>query len=240
MNIAIGKQTFGRNSRYVFGGLIAGLAAAAIVAGVAVWQTSSGPTRTAFDPSVLASAPVVVPSEPAAKAVAPVHYYLVDSEAQIDGLNQAAFEADQNSAGSTSSASTYVIDLRIPESQQLARAVQEDLYVASTTPGAVFDASLVQVHDLTAGPLGPITSTRGGDLAPAAPSLPKLYIVGSEAEKLVLLEEADAAAAFEGSELVVPAIIVVDSPEQKLFYDRLLLELAMAPEPFEGIIDLRE
>ena len=83
-------------------------------------QTGAGPTRTALEPSVLSSAPVVVPRESAIGAVEPVHYYQVDTDAQIDGLNQAAFEADQNFAGGAS-ANAYVIDLRTPAGQQLAR-----------------------------------------------------------------------------------------------------------------------
>jgi hypothetical protein len=232
MNIAIGGKTFGRNSRFGIGLLLAALAAGSAIA--AVWlATDSGTSRT----EPVAAPAAVRPVEPATRAFTPVHYYLVDSDAQIDGLNQALFEAAQNFAGTASGESNHVIDLRTPEGQQIAQALQEDLYLAwSQNPD--FDPALVQIHDLTGG-IGASSTPARSSYTPA-PAQATIYVVGSEAERQQVLYEADVAAAFEGSDSGLPVVVVVDPSDS----EALQLEQAVTEDKLNGgiganVIDLR-
>jgi hypothetical protein len=232
MNIAIGNKTFGRNLRFVFGALIAGLSVAIIAASVGLWQAnesdSSQPVAQA------PAAPAVRPVEPRNRTVTPKHYYLVNSQEQIDSIFAAEFEALPVEFG-------HIIDLRTPEGVALARALQEDLYVASSDPTSGFDPSLVQVHDLTAAPPVPISRTDAVDTQPKAAPLRTLYVVGSQAEKDALIYTSSVAAAFEG---VIgfdePQVLVVDTPEQERGYEILLYEQSQLEQPTLEVIDLRE
>jgi hypothetical protein len=232
MNIAIGNKTFGRNPRFALGILFAGLTATAIVTGVAVWPTtdSGAPPTVAESPA----APAVRPIEPAAREVTPVHYYLVNSQGQIDGLLEAEFEASVNNSGAQADFITHVIDLRTPAGEALYRALQEDLNVASTQYD--FDASLVQIHDLTA----PANGIPSAGSFSSETSSPTIYIVGSEAERQQLLNEADVAAAVEGGDSELPRVVVVDASDP----EALQLEEVITEDRLNGgiganAIDLR-
>ena len=120
-------------------------------------------------------------------------------------------------------------------------ALQEDLYVGLTNAGTGFDASLVQVHDLTSGPAAAVTGTRRNDLRPPATSVPQLYIVGSDEKKKALVQEFDEVAAIEGvSHFEAPKILVVDTPEQREVYKNLLNEQRKFSKPTLEVIDLRK
>jgi len=232
MNIAIGNKTFGRNFRFGVGAFVTALSVATIV-GVGIWHLSDSPSQPTANAPV--TAPVVRPVESGGRAITPVHYYLVNSDDQISALDQALFEADANLSGGVAAVNIYTIDVRTPEGQELARALQEDLYLAATLDSA-FDASLVQVHDLTVGPARPISKARS-EFVPSAGQA-AIYIVGSEAERQQLLNEADVAAAVEGGEFLNPTVVVIDASDP----EALQLEATITEERLNGganIIDLR-
>ena len=235
MNIAIGRKTLGRNSRFSIGLVLAGLSLAAVSAAV-WWAQGSGSPQTVTAPA----APVAVrPVEPVDRAFTPVHYFLVDSDAQIDGLDQATFEAAQNFAGSSSGESTYVIDLRTPEGQHIARTLQEDLYLGWSQDTA-FDPALFQIHDLTASVGVSGTPARSNYTPSTAQAQATIYVVGSEAEKRQLLHEASEAAAIEGSDNELPNVVVINDSDS----EALQLEQAITEDRLNGgagahIVDLR-
>jgi hypothetical protein len=239
MNIAIGNKTFGRNSRIGFGVLGAGLFAAAIIGGAAVWQgMQSGSSQTATQAP--AAPPVTRPVDTSSREVTPVHYYLVTSEAEALALMQADFENWMNHGGVGGEfAPIHVIDVSTPEGAQTARILQEDLLLMSTDP--TFDPSLIQVHDLTAPPAVTSTASETARRAyvPSGTGPATIYVVGSEAERQALLLEADTAAAVEGSSAALPDIMVVETPEQELQYANTLSELSQSQSSI-NIVDLRK
>ena len=237
MNIAIGRKTFGRNTRSGIGLLLLGLSVAAISVAV-LWERDSSSSGTVTEP--VAAPAAVRPVEPVERAFTPVHYYLVDSDAQIDGFNQAALEAGHNFAGMAPGEDMYIIDLRTPEGQQLARALREDLYLQSTQANTSFDPALVQIHDLTAGASTSSSPARTSYQPAEAATQATIYIVGSEAQKQQLLNEADAAASFESDDGVLPVVVVIDASDPEAFQ----MEQAITEDNLNGgtgarVIDLR-
>jgi len=236
MNIAIGSKTFGRNSRIGLGVLVAGLSVAAIVTGAGIWQaTDSGSPATVAEP---ASAPAAVrPIEPATRAPTPVHYYLIDSQVQADALAQAAFEAQMNygGLGTEFNDSTRVIDVRTPEGQAALQSLE-----AGITEDKLNGGVGAEIVDLRTGSLTASVSTAYDRNFASNRPQSTIYIVGSEAERLQLLQEVDEAAAFEGGDYLVPNILVVDPSDP----EALQLEEAITEDKLHGgvganLVDLR-
>jgi hypothetical protein len=159
-----------------------------------------------------------------------VHYYLVDSQQQAIALSEADFESRANYAGASGQfPDTQVINISTPEGEAAYRALQEDLYLAGTLDTR-FDASLVRVHDLTAGPSLPANKARSEFVPSAVPTQATIYIAGSEAARQQLLYEADMAAAVEGSDNALPTIVVIDHSDP----EALQLEQALTEDRLNG------
>ena len=117
--------------------------------------------------------------------------------------------------------------------------LQEDLYVALTNAGTYFDASLVQVDDLTSGPAAAVTGPRRSDFKPATTSVPQFYIVGSDAAKRRSCRSSARSLQSKVS-AKLPRWLVVDTLEQQKVYDSLLNEQRKFSKPTLGLIDLRK
>jgi len=237
MNLAIGSMTFGRNHRFVFGSLIAALLAAVILTGVAVWQVAgTGSSATAVEP---VAAPAAVPAvDTTSRSITPTHYYLVNTQAQADALAQADFEAQMNYAGTGTefNDSTRVIDVRTPEGKAALRSLD-----AGITEDKLNGGVGAEIVDLRTGSLTASVSTAYDRNFASNRPQSTIYIVGSEAERLQLLQEVDEAAAFEGADYLTPNILVVDPADSGL---QEQLSAAVTEDQLSGgiganLVDLR-
>jgi hypothetical protein len=188
MNIAVGKPNFGRNNKAAFGAILVALGAAGVIVAAGVWGGSSTKSPT---PAV--EAPVAHSIDFTVDRPAPVHYYVIDSQAQLDGLLQAENEAAANPGSEADSGFGSVIDMRTAEGQQTYNELQAELLGASQLD-PYFDASLVQIHDLRFSPTAlPAASSDlpGASQATQVPTY--FYIVETEEQRQSVMDGINAA-----------------------------------------------
>jgi len=235
MNSAI-TRTLGRHSRFGFGAIFVGLSVAAILTGIAVRQaTESGSSATLIASAVEPAARSV---ESPGRVLTATHYYLVNTQAQADALAQADFEAQMNYAGTGTefNDSTRVIDVRTPEGKAALRSLD-----AGITEDKLNGGVGAEIVDLRTGSLTASVSTAYDRNFASNRPQSTIYIVGSEAERLQLLQEVDEAAAFEGADYLTPNILVVDPADSGL---QEQLSAAVTEDQLSGgiganLVDLR-
>ena len=140
MNITVGGTTFGRNNGLRLGALLVGLTMVGTLAGVGIWQGTEWDSNPPVPPP-LAAPSVEIPTSAAAKT----YVYLADSQAEVDSIYLAQFESGAFNHNFS------VIDISTPEGQAQYNLMNAEL-AQQYLENPAFDASLVQIIDMTAPP----------------------------------------------------------------------------------------
>ena len=211
MNITLGRKASGRNTWAGYGALLAGLTMVGALAGVGIWQAvDSGSSTTS-----VAEPAVVRPITPAAFKPVPTHVYLVDSQAMGDAIVQADFETQMSGGYAGDFHNTRIIDVSTPEGREQAWLLNAELaQVAMEDPA--YDASLVQIHDLTVASAG-AGSFSGSVARPFVPeetsAVPTyFYVVESKAQgdAILLADNQTQLELLESDSMLNHRVVIID------------------------------